>query len=1137
MPEDPEAGQMNIPAKPPADAALRAELDALADQAKDLDARRVAAIELLKAAYTDDRAKVEAELAINPYAADQAVRAYTRATDRVVNAAWHFVTTALHPNPNPTSGEMLVVLAVGGYGRAEMAPHSDVDLLFLTPYKQTAWGESAIESMLYLLWDLKLKVGQAVRTVDECIRLGESDLTIRTALLEHRYLTGNATLAAELKERLWSELFLRTGPQFVEAKLEEREARHRRHGGSRYLVEPNVKEGKGGLRDLQTLFWIAKYLNRAETPTDLVNMAVFTEQEMARFQAAEEFLWATRCQLHLAAGRPSEQLTFDYQVEVAKRLGFQGTDGLRPVEQFMQRYFQHARTVGELTRIFLVALEAEHVKTWPDIRRNLMKAIGFGASAADGYEIRNGRIDIIDKGAFEADPVNFLRFYKVVLESGHLMHPDSMRAISGGLHLIDDALRTNPEANQIFLDLLLETGDPVRALRRMNEMGVLGAFMPEFGRTVAMMQFNMYHHYTVDEHTIQCILNLHRIEQEELIEELPIASSILKLGINRRVLYVALLLHDLGKGLPQDHSEIGAEFAATVCPRLGLPPDETETVVWLVRHHLVMSDYAQKRDVADVRTVRDFARIVQSPARLKLLCVLTVCDIRGVGPDVWNNWKAMLLRDLYRQTLAELTGTTSQTSRPERIAEAQEVFFAEMPSMEDAAREVEAARHYASFWLGLDTQTQVKLAKMLPQVTEAKPVVDLDQDDTRDATRACFAMADHPGLFSRLAGALALSGANVVEARSYTTNDGMAADVFWIQDDEGKPYDRARLPRLRRMIQRTLAGEVIARDEFAERDKLKRREKDFIVPTEVTFNNEGSEIYTIITVDTRDRPGLLYDLARTLTSAHMQISSTIIATYGEQAVDSFYVKDASRGLDLCQPDLRFRAGNPDRRLPGRRSRGRGLLRRLRFAQHVPPVFRRGRIQHGLCADVLKKAGIRRRRREFRPRRCHSAWQHADRVHTAGTGRNAVAGAGHGLRLCRGHAVFVGHGYGAGGFPLHPADLARSPSVRCVEFPGPLLGRRCGPCVFEYRACRRDAGGALDRGGRGGGPDLGGASRRRGTTGLRLAGSTPGRDHRFAPPPPPDARAAPPCDHRGPGRAGRRGGAGEPAGRAAGRLLL
>ncbi|WP_112320490.1 [protein-PII] uridylyltransferase [Oceanibium sediminis] len=879
-------------------ARLCAQIDAIVAQAPKPDDARAGVIEALRAYNAAERETIAAGLAQFPYVAKRATTAYTELTDQLIRAAWHYVTTALHPNPNPTASEQIAVLAVGGYGRAEMAPFSDVDLLFLTPYKQTAWGESAIESMLYLLWDLKLKVGQAVRTVDECIRLGQTDLTIRTALLEHRHLTGACDLSEELYTRLWDELFLKTGPQFVEAKLEERENRHNRNGGSRYLVEPNVKEGKGGLRDLQTLFWIAKYLNHAQEPEDLVRLGVFTAEEMNTFRHAENFLWAVRCQMHLAAGRAAEQLTFDLQVDVADRLGFVDTAGQRAVERFMQTYFTYARQVGELTRIFLVALEAEHVKKRPSVRKRMFAAFSRAEKdVPEGYVVRNGRIDVVDHDAFQTDPLNILRLFRAALSTGFLMHPDAMRRVTASLHLIDDSVRENPEANAIFLELLLDHNDPERALRRMNEMGVLGAFIPEFGRIVAMMQFNMYHHYTVDEHTIQCIHTLFSIEKRELVESLPVASRILERGVNRRVLYVALFLHDIGKGRPEDHSELGAEIAERLCPRLGLPEEEVETVVWLVRHHLLMSDFAQKRDLADARTVRDFAAIVKSPTRLNLLTVLTVCDIRGVGPGVWNNWKAMLLRELYALTRDYLTGDTARISRPERIDEAKAAFAAALPDWSEKDLEREKARHYASFWLGLTVDTQTIFAKLIREVTDEAPAMHFDQDVERGATRVCFALADHPGLFSRLAGALALAGANVVDARTYTTSDGLATPVFWIQDKAGQPYEDARLTRLKTVIRRTLAGEVVARDALAERDRIKKREQAFIVPTEITFDNDGSEIYTMITVDTRDRPGLLYDLSRTLTAAHMHISSAIIATYGEQAVDTFYVKD-SFGLKI-----------------------------------------------------------------------------------------------------------------------------------------------------------------------------------------------------------------------------------------------
>ena len=472
-----------------------------------------------------------------------------------------------------------------------------------------------------------------------------------------------------------------------------------------------------------------------------------------------------------------------------------------------------------------------------------------------------------------------------------LIHPDAMRLVKSNLALIDEDMRNTPEARRIFLDLMLKHGNPERGLRRMNELGVLSAFIPEFEPIVAMMQFNMYHSYTVDEHTIQCITNLALIEKGELEEDLPVASSILKHGVNRKVIYVALLLHDIAKGRPEDHSILGAQMARKIAPRLGLNKAEVDTVEWLVRYHLLMSDMAQKRDISDPRTVRDFAKAVQTVKRLDLLCVLTVCDIRGVGPNTWNNWKAVLIRGLYRQTKRALETGLEDLNRENRGAGAKKALRAALAHWPRKDIQAETARHYPPYWQGLHTASQVVFAEQLRDIQDGEIRIDLHPDDDRDATRACFVMADHPGIFARLAGALALVGANVVDARSYTTKDGWVTDAFWIQDAEGNPYDVSRLPRLRQMISKTLKGEILARDALKSRDKVKKREKVFKVPTHITFDNDGSEIYTIIEVDTRDRPGLLYDLTRSLAESNVYIANAVIATYGEQVVDTFYVKD------------------------------------------------------------------------------------------------------------------------------------------------------------------------------------------------------------------------------------------------------
>ncbi len=866
---------------------VRAAIDACAKDASGRDIRD-ATVSALKEQMVAGRAAIAEAFSQSPLAARPTVLAYAHLTDQVVKMVLEVAQTRLHPNPNPTDGERLAVLAVGGYGRGEMAPQSDVDLLFLMPWKVTPWAESLIESMLYMFWDLHLKVGHASRTIRECIRLGKADYTIRTALLEHRFLDGNRALADELGEKLRSELFNNTASEFIEAKLAERSERHRKQGGQRYMVEPNVKEGKGGLRDLQTLYWIGKYIHNVRSASELVARGLFRDDEYESFAAAEQFVIAVRCHLHLSAGRAMDQLTFDMQVEVAARMGYEDRAGRRAVEVFMQDYFRHATQVGELTRIFLTALEAQHVRTAPTLSKLFTRRREVG----DDYTVKHNRLTVTRVKPFLSDKLNLLRIFDEALRTGLLLHPDAMRLISANLDMIDDEMRASPEANRIFMDLLIKRGNPERALRRMNELGVLAAFIPEFAPVVAMMQFNMYHSYTVDEHTIQCISTLAQIEREELFEELPVASGILKEGLNRRVLYAALFLHDIGKGRPEDHSILGAQIARKVAPRLGLKKDDAETVEWLVRYHLLMSDMAQKRDIAEPRTVRDFAKAVKTKKRLDLLTVLTVCDIRGVGPDVWNNWKAMLLRSLYSQTAVALEHGLEAVNRDAAETEAKKALREALSDWPKKDLRHETSRHYGPYWQGVPTDTQVVFANLLKDIGNDEIRLDLTPDEDRDATRICFALADHPGIFSRLAGALALVGANVVDAKTYTSSDGFATAVFWVQDGEDGPYEASRLPRLKGMIEKTLGGEVLPRKSLVDRDKLKKREKAFNVATSITFDNEASDIYTVIEVDTRDRPGLLYDLTRTLAESNVYIASAIIVTYGEQVVDTFYVKDA-----------------------------------------------------------------------------------------------------------------------------------------------------------------------------------------------------------------------------------------------------
>ncbi|MBY8976681.1 [protein-PII] uridylyltransferase [Rhodobacteraceae bacterium NNCM2] len=858
--------------------------------AKDAETLHGEVVAMLAEAHENARAVVLKHLLEEPFAGLRIARSFAHVTDVTVSATFHYCSTYRHPAPIRTKSEQMAVLGVGGYGRGEMAPFSDVDLLFLTPYKQTAWGESVIESMLYILWDLKLKVGQSVRSMADCMRYAANDFTIRTAVLENRFICGEENLRTKFEEKLWKDLFANTGAEFAEAKLAERDSRHERQGGSRYMVEPNIKEGKGGLRDLQTLHWVSKYIYHTETAWDLVEMGIFEKDEVQKFANAAKFIWAVRCHLHDLNGRAQEILSFDRQIEVAARMGFHDSNGRRGVERFMQAYFRHAKNVGDLTRIFLAALEAQHAKSQPTLSL-LLSALSFRSSANENgiFVVRDGRLSVRDETVFTRDPVNMMRLFHEAARTDAKIHPVALRLVTQHLDLVDEALREDEEANRLFVEILCDKTAGARILRRMNETDFLGLFIPDFGRIVAMMQFNMYHHYTVDEHTIQTISMLNQIDRLQATEDLPIASEIIKGGFNRRVLYVALFMHDLGKGMERSHSETGAEIAAKLCPRLGLTESESDLVVWLVRHHLLMSDTAQKRDINDPGTVREFANQVQSPERLRLLLVLTVCDIRGVGPGVWNNWKAQLLRNLYSDTRDLLTGGAEQASRLHRVDRARAELAAAISDWPKEEIAAELARHYPHYWLGLETEFHVRFAEMARNNIGGVNSQFM-MDEERDATVALLYMQDHPGIFSRVAGAFALAGANVVDARTYSTSEGMICSSFTLQDADGHPFEQTRLPRLKRTIERTLMGEVIVRDGLKEKVKNKSA-KPFEVPTRIIFDNESSDLYTIIEVNARDRLGLLHLLTRTLSNLNINIFTAVIATYGEHAVDVFYVRD------------------------------------------------------------------------------------------------------------------------------------------------------------------------------------------------------------------------------------------------------
>ncbi|HEV2301913.1 MAG TPA: [protein-PII] uridylyltransferase [Stellaceae bacterium] len=819
-----------------------------------------------------------------------AVREQSFLVDQLLRAAYDIVTTRIYPRANPTSGERIAMVAVGGYGRGELAPFSDIDLLFLLPYKKTPHTEQVVEYLLYLLWDLGLKVGQATRSVEECLRQARSDPTIRTALLEARWLWGEEALYGDLKKRFENEIVRGSAAAFIEAKLAERDERHLRVGDSRYQLEPNVKEGKGGLRDLHTLYWLAKYIYRIDDVAKLVDLGVLSAAESQRFARAQGFLWTVRCHLHYLTGRAEERLTFDLQAEIGRRMGYTDHAGTRGVERFMKHYFLVAKDVGDLTRVFCAILESDQKK------RRRLSWLRWGAArrSFDGFVIDGERLTIPAEDFFAKDPVALLRLFHVAQQHDLDIHPRALRAASHALKRIDAELREDKEANRLFLEILTAKKDPETALRRMNEAGVFGRFIPDFGRVVAQMQYDMYHVYTVDEHTLFAIGMLSKLETGALAAELPLASELAQSLVSRRALYLAVLLHDIAKGRGGDHSVIGERIAQKLGPRLGLTEEETETVAWLVRWHLLMSNTAFKRDIEDPQTIEDFVARVQSPERLKLLLVLTVADIRAVGPKVWNGWKAALLRELYHRALDVVTGGLAAERRDARIAAAQAAARALLPDFSDSEFALFAARGYPFYWLSLPAEAHGRHARLMreAEASGAPLVVENRVDPRRAVTEVTLYTADHPGLFSRIAGALAVSGANIVDAKIMTMSNGMALDTFWVQDSSGGPFDRPdKLAKLAATFEKVLAGDLKPHRELARPPAIPSRTEVFTVTPRVLIDNKASLSHTVIEVNGRDRPGLLHALTRELTRLNLQISSAKISTYGEKVVDVFYVKN------------------------------------------------------------------------------------------------------------------------------------------------------------------------------------------------------------------------------------------------------
>lgn len=784
----------------------------------------------------------------------------------------------------------LCCMAVGGYGRQELFPYSDIDIMFITQIHNDAKASAQIQSVLYVLWDLGLKVGHATHSVKQAIELAHADHTVTATLLDRRYICGSRALCDKLDTQFESKVRGKQIIDFVEAKLQERAARHAKQGNSRFFLQPNIKENKGGLRDIHSLYWLVNYVYGVPSLSGLTKLGLLDEKEVRDFRNAQEFLSAVRICLHLLSHRAEEQLTFDWQRQIGETLGYQTTHEHRPVERFMKRYFQVAKIVGDLTRLLCAILEDEH-KRKP--RFNL-PSILERTRQLDDFIIQGQRVHFRNPDDVAHKPSLLLALFHTAQIHDLDIHPHALRVVSRSLKLIDPAMRSDAKNNHIFMKILLSPKDPEGTLRRMNEAGVLGKWIPPFGHLVGQMQYDLYHVYTVDEHILRALGMVHAIEKGELAEALPLATRIIKHVESRECLYLAILCHDIAKGTGGNHPEKGAIIAIELAKRFGLDDTQAHTTAWLVREHVLCSDVAFKRDLNDPKTIEDFVARVQSPERLRLLLILTVCDIRAVGPHIWNGWKGALLRDLYARA-EQLMGTPSY----DHPADTAHLFQAAIQPALQGWSEEEKARYFelghAGFWMSCGNEQHAAIAAMLRESWRAPEAILMRHhiDTFRSITSISLCMPDYPGLINLIAGTLAIMGATICAAKLFVLRDGTAIALFEIQNHQYQAFDdTSRLNTLTRNLHDCFAHKIDLRDE------VKKHQNAYPAPlappehsTQMFIDNHLSERYTVIEINAIDRIGLLYDITHALGEAGLTIATAHIMTYGQNVVDVFYVKD------------------------------------------------------------------------------------------------------------------------------------------------------------------------------------------------------------------------------------------------------
>jgi len=795
--------------------------------------------------------------------------------------------------PEKAQGD-LSLFAVGGYGRREQFPHSDVDLLIVTR-KSTAWRDE-IRSFLHLLYDLNLDIGHSVRTPADCKTEANRDITVATAMYERRFLAGSEKLAAKL-DRIMASNRLWPSDRFFRAKRDEQNTRHQQYDNVEYGLEPNLKTSPGGLRDLQTAMWIFQRHFGTSDPKDLEKLEALTAQERVALVDGRRFLWWVRFGLHLLAGRKEDRLQFEFQRGLAERLGFADTDARRGVERFMGLYYQHVLALREVNDIVLQYFDESILR---GREKPVMEPIN------DRFQIHNNYIEICHERVLEEHPSALLEIFVIMANRRDIsgVRAGTIRAIREHLHLIDEAYRLDPVNTRLFMDLLKAPYTLVSQLTRMRRYGVLGRYLPEFGQIIGQMQHDLFHIYTVDAHTMMVIRNMRRFHYRSSEEHFPVACHCVRNLPKVELLYIAGLYHDMGKGRGGDHSELGAVDAIAFCRQHALTDDDTQLVDWLVRQHLLMSSVAQRKDIYDPDVILEFATEVKSERRLDYLYALTVADINATNPTLWNNWRATLLRTLYGETRKALRrGLESPLDKQATIRACQE--SAQEKLLQRGLDEDQISAVWAvagdDFFLRHTPRQVAELAVPIAGHRSESPLVQVldrkGQVSEEGATEVCIYSIDRPGLFAATVGALSQLGLSVHDATIHTSEAGWCLNSFIVLEDSGRPPGRGQAERERLT---TRLGSLLNEPDSQTsptRRRLPRQLKQLPTPTEVTLTAKPETDTYELTIIASDRPGLLAGIGLLFAELGVNLQDARIATLGERVEDVFTINDLGATAD------------------------------------------------------------------------------------------------------------------------------------------------------------------------------------------------------------------------------------------------